>query len=219
MDQMTQRVAQAYLERQQEPLSRFVRRWGREVSYIRDTDGTVSIRSRSGSEAPPEAAEQFKKVASAFQKDAYKHPRFTRNLKPSNARHWRWDKDILEAKNLAGSKMQKFSWNPVTGEFMLVWPGQNHASVKGAKPFDDYVRGILLPDRKLVMFRPFYPTWMQKLSPMQQFHGGGSDPAQVSFDAQHAAEQALKASGSKGWKFQYNIDNVALEKMTGEHVW
>ena len=118
---------------------------------------------------PTEAAWEFLPVAGIEREARTHHPTFTRRIEPANARFWNWDEDILDATLLNGTKLHKFSWNPVTGEFLLIGAG-NHSSVRGKAPFDDYVRGIVLRQMKKITFRPFYPTWMQNRSLLQQFH-------------------------------------------------
>ena len=197
----------------QDLLSQFIRKWGNKVSYVRPPEG---VRTVLGSD---EAAWEFLPLAGIEKEARVHHPPFTRDIEPANAKFWEIGEDILQAKMLNGTTLYKFSWNPVTGEFLLLGFG-HHADVRGKAPFDDYVRGILLPQQKKVVFRPFYPTWMQNRSTVQQFHEdseGGVE--EVSFDAQHAAEQALKAHGAKGWTFQYNITNRDLEEMTGQNRW
>lgn len=197
----------------QDLLTGFIRKWGNRVSYIRPPEGGSTV---VGSD---EAAWEFLAVATIERQARVVRPGFSRKIDPSNAEHWRWDEDILLAKMVNGMPLQKFSWNPVTGEFLFV-SGGNHASARGKAPFDDYVRGIILPQQKKVTFRPFYPTWMQDRSTVQQFHEDGEGGVEeVSYDAQQAAEKALKASGSRGWTFQYNINNRLLEEMTGNHRW
>jgi len=196
----------------QEKLAQYIRKWGNTVSYVRHADAVPTV---VGSET---AIWEFLEVMRVEKVARASHPRFTRHIKPFNARFWRWDADILSAETLNGTKLHKFSWNPVTGEFLLIATG-NHADAKGQSAFDDYVRGIVLPERKLVTFRPFYPKWMQNRSVVQRFHDEGDATEETSYDAQYAAEQALKLEGSKGWSFQYNINNRMLEEMTGTHRW
>lgn len=198
----------------QDLLTGFIRKWGSRVSYVRPPDGPQIV---VGSET---AAWEFLAVAGIDRVARVQHPNFTRSIKPANPKYWEWGDDILEAKYQGESLPEKFSWNPVTGEFLFV--RGHHSDVKGKAPFDDYVRGIILHDRKLVAFRPFYPSWMQSRSEVQQFHEESPDEGglrEVSFDAQYACERALKGNGSKSWTFQYNITNRSLEEMTGRHQW
>jgi len=156
------------------------------------------------------------RVTKAYlEKKARGHPAFTHVLEPANSRFWEWDDDILEARTLSGDKIQKFSWNPRTGEFLLIHPGQLHASVKGKAPFDDYVRGIILRPQHTVAFRPFYPTWVQA----HPEYWDDDDLRTISYDAQQAAARALQVNGSKGWTFRYDISNADLLEMTGNHRW
>lgn len=127
---------------------------------------------------------------------------FTQLIIPSNGTPWVWSGSVLEAKTLGGSHLEKFSWNPITGEFLFIWPSQHHASSKGSAPFEDYVRGIILRNRKEIAFRSFQ-----------------GDPER-SLQAQTAAEQALKINGAASdWSFRYNVTNQILEELTGERGW
>ena len=139
-------------------------------------------------------------------------PALSRKLNPTNGKNWLWSEDILAATTLTGRPLERFSWNPVTGEFLFIYPGQQHASARGQFPFDDYVRGLVFPDRHLVTLRPVVPTWTDKLS-MEEIRD-------FSFDAQSRTRDVLKShGGAKGWTFQFNINNKDLEAMTGRSRW
>ena len=127
---------------------------------------------------------------------------FTQLIIPSNGLNWIYSGSVLEAKTLGGLHLEKFSWNPITGEFLFIWPSQHHSSSKGSAPFEDYVRGIILRKRREIAFRTFQ---------------GGSEN---SIRAQVAAENALKIDGAASdWSFRYNVTNQILEELTGERGW
>lgn len=151
---------------------------------------------------------------------------FTRKIIPKEDPYWKIEKgeSILNAKTTFGNKkLEKFSWNPVTGEFLMIYPGKYHASEIGKAPFGDYVRGIVLHDKNEVVFRAFRPTWLgeQEASIAQQFHGDGGEHKAImnSLLAQDAAEDALKKDGAKGWKFRQNVTNKMLAEETGYTAW
>lgn len=147
------------------------------------------------------------------------HPTFTSALKVNerSAQWWTYtEEDILGATNNNGKRMERFSWNPITGEFLFVPVGQQHAMARGDAPFDNYVRGLVFPNKKLVTMRFFWPTWIQKGAYSQP---DDPDAVDVSYDAQDACEYMLKRHGANGWSFRGNITNQDLEEMTGEHRW
>jgi len=212
----------------------FVRKWGVIASYITLPDGTKKVvHVRQAHVALPdltnpiaqEMLEEFAAIDFSVRRGArVRHPPFTNSLKinPSTARGWEFDEDnVVEAIYNPGGigdgkLIEKFSWNPVTGEFLLVPPPRMHATVDGKAPFDDYVRGIILHDQRKITFRPFWPTWMQKDGAYSRFD---KDAWEVSFDAQEAAEDVLRRHAEGSWTYQYNIDNKALQQQTGRYRW
>ena len=137
-------------------------------------------------------------------------------LNSSNAARFNVDlDDLLATTSVGGKPIEKFSWNPVTGEILFIHAPQMHATAKGSSPFDDYVRGIILHDRKKVLFRPFWPTWMRK-TPYDTFD---DEAAAVSFDAQWEAKEMLERHGARGWNIEMNTNNRQLEEMTGRRNW
>lgn len=214
-------------------LKTFIRKWGGVASYIHLPDGSRRVAHVNHAElALPDLTDSIaKEMVSEFQSISdfsrrgarVRRPMFEDDIKVNRsvAKWWDYDeKDILNAEynpsgfEGQGKLMQKFSWNPVTGEFLLVPPPNQHAMVKGKAPFDDYVRGIILRGQNKVTFRPFWPTWMQEKS--RDFT---PDAWEVSFDAQEAAEEVLKRHGGSGWTYQYNVTNKTLQDMTGQYRW
>jgi hypothetical protein len=123
--------------------------------------------------------------------------------------------NILATTTIADREIEKLSWNPKTGETLLVWPGQYHDSVKGDAPFDDYVRVVILHKQRKVTFRPFLPTWATNSMAFR----GEDDLSDLSYMAQEACERALRRAGADGWTFQYNINNKMLSEMSGRGNW
>lgn len=210
-------------------LKTFIRKWGSNASYIHFPDGTREVTHVGDVHLalPPSAVEKEMKDEFGLINDftlrgaRARRPLFTDDIKINKAKWWEYDeKDILNAVynpsgfDGEGEPMQKFSWDPITGEFLMIPPPNRHAMVKGKAPFDDYVRGIILPRQNKVTFRPFWPTWQQKKS--RDFDARAWE---VSYDAQEAAEKVLKRHGGSGWTYQYNITNKALQDMTGKYRW
>lgn len=188
----------------------FIRKWGSAVSIRIAGDDVIELTTRD-----PEAGTAVR-LATFTKVIARGHPSFSSRVHPQNGKFWVWEKDILHATEMYGTnaKLQKFSWNPQTGDFYFVPVGQQHATVHMAAPFDDYVRGIILPTRNLVTLRPVWPSWAQK-------PGWYSDEEvkEISFEAQHACKRALELNGSTGWEWRLNISNQDLEDLTGIHRW
>jgi len=144
-------------------------------------------------------------------------PHFTNQvrLNQSRSRNFIFDpENILDTKDSSGY-IEKFSWNPVTGELLLIHPPQQHASIQGDAPFDDYVRAIILRNQKKVLFRPFWPTWMRK----SLYDSFDQEAAAVSFDAQWQAKEMVEAHGGQNWEIEMNTNNKALAEMTGRRNW
>lgn len=201
-------------------LNQFVRRWGTRMSFLRTASG-VAIVPADPKVSPLEeyeARNEFERVSS-FSFLARSMPvRFTHDLRvnPHTAEHWAYDEDnILNAIYLPGNQdknLEKFSWNPVTGEWLFIPPGQQHAVIRGNAPFDDYVRGIVLHQQKRVTLRPFWPTWIRR-GPYSEF--GDEESQEVSFNGQFQCQEMLERNGARGWDVQLNINNRMLEDMTG----
>jgi len=204
----------------------FVRKWGTRVLYRVASNGSITVTPENDAVVLPiEVAASVASITGPFRRVAkhVQHKLFVNDIhvNEATARWWNYDpKDILAATYgvilvdpSEGKPMQKFSWEPITGEWLFVPPGQNHAMSKGRAPFDDYVRAIVHPAKKLVSFRPFWPTWMQK--GMGRDGAMDEDAIEVSFDAQEACEAALRRHGGAGWEFEYNATNMSLERLTG----
>lgn len=187
-----------------------VRKFGSALSIRIAGDDCVTVTSRD-----PDALAAIKNASFTNLVIARGHPSFSSYVYPQNGKYWVWEKDILKATEMYGTgKLQKFSWDPRSGDFYFVPVGQQHATVQMKAPFDDHVRGIILHNQGLVTLRPLWPSWAQE-------PGRYSDDevAGISFDAQHACKRALELHGSEGWKWQMNISNRDLEEMTGTHRW
>lgn len=204
-------------------LDAFVRRWGSAAPFL-IKNGAFDLHRYAGDDVYAEIMRaEFAQIKNFGRtKKARRAPRFTHEMRlgQPNLKYWTVDEnDILNAvyapsgEPEQGKVLEKFSWNPVTGEFLLVTPGQQHASLDGKAPFDDYVRGIILHSRKEVTFRPFWPTWQQN----DRYSSFDEDASEVSFDAQFACQEMLEHHGARGWSFQMNITNVKLEELTGTY--
>ena len=189
----------------------FFRRWGSSTIVRFDRAGSVSIPSYAGvGEAAMRDLERVDRIARSS-------PRFTTHVRanPSNIGGFDYDREDILATRSWGNPIEKFSWNPVTGEILFVHPPQQHVSAHGWAEFDDYVRAIVLHDQRKVLFRPFWPTWMRR-TPYDRFD---EEAAAVSFDAQWHAKEMVEAHGGAGWDIELNTNNAALTEMTGRRNW
>ncbi len=195
----------------------FIRRWGNLASLVRTPDGQLQLYN-AGQPMFDTMLTEFSRVGS-FDRAArgIKHPSFKRTLNVTNPQFWDYDeKDILNATKMDRA-MEKFSWNPVTGEWLFVTPGQQHASARGKAKFDDYIRGIVLTRLKKVALRTWWPSWAAGSSnPYIDMDTAAYD---LNYDGMEACETMLKAHGGQGWTFQFNIDNRQLQQLTGERRW
>ena len=191
----------------------FARRWAHQAPPILfDRRGGVSIPDYASNPVSTEVRQDLARVA--WSKS---NPRFTTSLHLNSANADRFEvdpDDILNTKSF-GTPIEKFSWNPVTGEILFVFPPMQHATVQGRSPFDDYVRAIILRDRKKVLFRPFWPTWMRQ-TPYDTFD---EEAAMVSMDAQWHAKEMVESHGGAGWDIELNTSNKMLTEMTGRRNW
>lgn len=137
-----------------------------------------------------------------------------------------WDVDydnILEStyKYDTQPKMEKFSYHTPSGEFLMSYPGQHHATEihnKGSYPYDDYVRGIVAHTQHMVALRPTRPGELfEKL--LKKNRGSREDAENemyfVSYDRQEATKEMLIEHGARDWDFQFNVNNPVLEELTG----
>lgn len=199
----------------------FLRRWGKLASIVHTPDGRTELAVLTQPRFD-EMATDFSSI-SGFERRArgVNKPLTTRLVvNKATANFWDYDEaDILNAKLEFGDgrHMEKFCWDPVTGEWLFVQPGQNHATAvpRGKAKFDDYIRGIVLRSSRTVTFRPFWPTWRQS-GPYDSFD---EEDGVVSFEAQYECEQMLRKHSKDSWTFQYNISNKALTEMTGIARW
>lgn len=194
-------------------LSDYIRRWQNAVSYVRPPWGPVKVLSSGGAPLSAEAADAFTHLSTWLRTPPPDAPAFSTSLRirPETQAHFSVDGGVLGAVHRDGARLIKFSWEPRTGETLLVTPGLQHATAEGAHPFDDYLRAIVLHDHRIVAFRPYWPQWA-RASVYAEF---GADDAERSYDAQLACEKALVAAGTRGWTFRFNITNIALESLTG----
>ena len=194
----------------------FMRRWGN-VPLVRSEDGKLGL--WNGVVGSPIMADLELVSPGELPRVARGVPSFSRevNLDQHNVYNsdikWEIDpKDILLTVDRQYRRpLKKLSWNPKTGETLLV--EYNHADVRGKAPFDDYVRVVILRSQMTCTFRPWFPSWANAVT-MDQ-----AEIFDLSYSAQEACEKALRAQGSTGWKFQYNVNNATLQDITGIHQW
>lgn len=193
----------------------FQRHGSRTPPVLFDRNGSVSIPSYAGVDVDPVIQMDLARAAKVARGSSY---RFTNTVRinASNAAGFSVNpKNILETRSSSGDLIEKFSWNPVTGELLFVHPPQQHATVQGKDPFDDYVRAIVLHDHRRVLFRPFWPTWL-RTSPYAEFD---DEAAAVNFDAQWHAKEMVEAHGGANWDVEMNTNNRALAELTGRRNW
>ena len=195
-------------------LNDFFQRHG-SPSVLFDRNGGVSIPSYAGMGADPVMQMDLARATLVARASSYRFTTAVR-INASNAAGFDVNpKNILETKSTTGDLIEKFSWNPVTGEVLFVHPPQQHVTAQGKDPFDDYVRAIVLHDRRRVLFRPFWPTWV-RTSPYAEFD---EEAAAVNFDAQWHAKEMVEAHGGAGWDIEMNTNNRALAELTGRRNW
>lgn len=193
----------------------FQRHGGRTPSVLFDRNGGVSLPSYAGVDVDPAMQLDLARATKVARGSSYRFTLAVR-INTSNVSGFNVNpKNILEAKSSTGDLVEKFSWNPVTGEILFVHPPQQHATAQGSDPFDDYVRAIVLHDRRRVLFRPFWPTWL-RTTPYAEFD---EEAAAVNFDAQWHAKEMVEAHGGAGWDIEMNTNNRALAELTGRRNW
>lgn len=197
-------------------LTAFIRRWKNSASYVRPPDGAMYVTASGTNPLPDEAKEAFARITNRDRPPATDPEPFA-DAMPILARtatHWRVGSGVLDAVHGDGKRLVKFSWEPRTGETLLIPPGQQHASVEGEHPFDDYLRGIVLHEQRIIALRPYWPASARA----SVYAGFGPDDAERSYDAQAACERALlqaHPANPSEWTYRYNITNPALEELTG----
>jgi len=159
------------------------------------------------------------KIAALLRKKNWNPDRFTTDYKinPNVSRVWDIDPDnLLASETVGGEKIGKFSWHPMSGEFIPTSREDMHSySIHnlGSHEFDEYVRGIVMPKQQLVATRPWYPD-------PDMFMKDRRGANYLSTEAQKTCRAMLKRAGlPNGWKFQMNTTNDLLEKTTGIRGW
>jgi len=158
-------------------------------------------------------------IAALMRRKKWDAGRFTSSYKipPNVTRVWEIDKtNLLDSETVGGEKIGKFSWHPMSGEFLPTAREDVHAySIHnlGSHDYDEYVRGIVLPKQKTVATRPWYPD-------PNMFIMDKRGANYLSAEAQKACRNMLKRAGlPSDWKFQMNTTNDILERTTGIRGW
>jgi hypothetical protein len=139
------------------------------------------------------------------------------------------DQNILQStlKYREGVTPQKFSWHPTSGEFLLSVPPEMHAlaiKAHGSYPFDEYVRGIVLPEQQTIATRPWVPdfaaTSMTTGDP-EEDRAQAALLEEASVESQQACKRALTGVGGvpASWKWKFDVSNTDLQAMTGIFRW
>jgi hypothetical protein len=195
------------------PSRAFLAAHGASAGFTYEASGKILVHLRDGTHTLSCTQDEFEASLTpqaALVRTAKKIPQFTTEIIPVKMDNWDIKPNILES-TIGGQKMGRFSWNPVTGEFIPQASGR-HADMLQGRVFDDYIRGLVFHADKLVTLRVFWPSWMQS--------GADDEDIQVvNVEAQLAAQTALKNAGAADWNFRLNITNKALEEMTGSRFW
>ena len=115
--------------------------------------------------------------------------------------------------------LERISWHPLSGQMLLSGKSESfHAHDihnQGQHPFDEYVRALVLPGKRRVVVRPWWP-----FSPDEAMRLDAGEAELVSFEAQDALRGVLVSAGMpKSWTFEFDGDNARLEKLTGLRGW
>lgn len=134
-----------------------------------------------------------------------------------------WD---LHPRNLLLSRgaydeipLERISWHPLSGQMLLSGKSESfHAHDihnQGSHPFDEYVRALVLPGKRRVVVRPWWPFSSDEATRLD-----AGEAELISFEAQDALRHVLVDAGMpKSWAFEYDGDNARLEKLTGLRGW
>ena len=195
-----------------EPLTAFLTRWGSALPPLRvRPDGAITLDPAAAHALPDALRTDWAALGPATVPPALDVPV---HLNPANAAAFDIPAaDLLDARSQDGRRIEKFSYNPQTGEVLLIHAPQRHATARGDAPPDDYVRGIVLHAARLVLLRPFLPTWAARLGAGRSF-----DPLR-SFDAHLRTRAAIRARASHDWGYFFNATNAILTAHTGRRDW
>lgn len=145
----------------------------------------------------------------------------TFHIPESNARNWELSEKnlLLSRPEFSENKLERISWHPLSGEMILSERGQSmHAHDihnHGSHPFDEYVRVLVLPEKRKVTTRPWFPFGMNETKYLMP-----EDAKYISHSGQDALRRVLEKAGMpKSWKFEYNVTNPRLEQLTGRMGW
>ena len=143
------------------------------------------------------------------------------SIPENNLRNWEINENnlLLSKPEFSESKLERISWHPLTGEMILSEKGSSmHAHDiynHGSHPFDEYVRVLVLPEKRKVTTRPWFPFGMEETKYLLQ-----EDAKYISHAGQDALRKVLEKAGMpKSWKFEFNITNPRLEQLTGRMGW
>lgn len=136
---------------------------------------------------------------------------------PSNAERFSFAlNSLLSTTDRGGRPIEKLSWNPISGEILFIHPPMQHKTETGSAPLEDYVRVIILHDHRRVLFRPFWPQWVQTEGAYSVFDAAAG---MLSFRAQCQAMGMLRRHGGRAWDYELNTNNPRLEALTGRRGW
>ena len=139
----------------------------------------------------------------------------------SNLRSWELNRRnlVLSTPVTPGPKLERISWHPGTGEMIFSGRGESFHNMDihnhGARPFNEYVRALVLPELRMVATRPWYP-----LGDKEARLVGDNIAQRLSLDGQFALRTVLEKAGlPKSWRVTHNTVNSHLEQLSGRRGW
>jgi hypothetical protein len=139
----------------------------------------------------------------------------------SNLRNWEINPRnlALSTSALDGPPLERISWHPLSGEMILSGHAESHHAMDihnhGSHPFVEYVRALVLPEKRMVATRPWCPLEHEAARHLDE-----DSALRLSHGGQRALETVLRKAGlPKSWRFVVDIDNARLEQLTGRRGW
>ncbi len=139
----------------------------------------------------------------------------------SNVRCWEISPRnlLLSSSIFGGPRLERISWHPLSGEMILSGRGESHHAMDihnhGSHPCAEYVRALVLPEKRVVATRPWCPLVGDAARQVDR-----ADTILLSRGGQVALEGVLRGAGmTRSWRHILDIDNARLEQLTGRRGW